>query len=135
MNKAALHGSLQTVLVVDDDKYSREVLRRKLGFWGVTDIHVAYDGRDGLNVMEAMVRDPDFLICDIFMPDMDGIEFIGALVKRHYKGGLILITGVNHDMLEVAQNIATLNGLRLLGTFTKPLHHEPLGQVMGFSAL
>ena len=92
MNKAALHGSLQTVLVVDDDKYSREVLRRKLGFWGVTDIHVAYDGRDGLNVMEAMVRDPDFLICDIFMPDMDGIAATRQVKQIAPRTSVIMLT-------------------------------------------
>ena len=135
MNNTALQGSLQTVLVVDDDEFSREVLRKKLSFWGVKDIHMAHDGRNAIAVLDGMARAPDFLICDIFMPDMDGIEFIGALAKREFKGAMILITGVSQDMLEVAHNIATLKGLRVLGTFTKPLHHEPLGQVMGFSAL
>ncbi len=135
MNNTALQGSLQTVLVVDDDEFSREVLRKKLGFWGVKDIHMAHDGRNAIAVLDGMARAPDFLICDIFMPDMDGIEFIGALAKREFKGAMILITGVSQDMLQVAHNIATLKGLRVLGTFTKPLHHEPLGQLMGFSAL
>ena len=73
MSSTALQGSLQTVLVVDDSELSREVSRKKLGFWGVTDIHMAQDGRDGLTVLSAMARAPDFLICDIFMPDMDAI--------------------------------------------------------------
>ncbi len=133
MSNTALQGSQQTVLVVDDDEFSREVLRKKLSFWGVTDIHMAHDGCDGLAVLNAMTRAPDFLICDIFMPDMDGIEFIGELAKREFKGALILVTGVNRDMLEVAESMATMKGLRVLGTFIKPLHYEPLGQVLGFS--
>ena len=132
MINTALQGSLQTVLVVDDDEFSREVLRKKLGYWGVTDIHMAHDGRHGISVLAAMTRAPDFLICDIFMPDMDGIEFVGELAKRDFVGALILITGVSKDMLNVASIIATKKGLRVLGTFTKPLHHEPLGQLMGF---
>ncbi len=135
MSSTALQGSLQTVLVVDDSELSREVSRKKLGFWGVTDIHMAQDGRDGLTVLSAMARAPDFLICDIFMPDMDGIEFIGVLAKQGFKGGLILITGGDHGMLEAAQLIATLKGLRLLGALTKPLHQDSLGKMMGFSAL
>ena len=135
MTNTVLQGAQQTVLVVDDDEFSREVVRKKLGFWGVTDIHMAHDGHDALAILDAMVRAPDFLICDIFMPDMDGIEFIGALAKRQYKGALILMTGVNRDMLEVAQDIASLKGLRVLGALTKPLHTEPLGQAMGLSAL
>jgi CheY-like chemotaxis protein len=134
MSSTALQGSLQTVLVVDDSEISREVLRKKLGFWGVTDIHMAQDGREGLAVLDAMAREPDFLILDVFMPDMDGIEFVGVLAKRSFKGSLILVTGVNQVMLEVAHDIARLKGLRVLGTFTKPLHHEPLGRMMGFAA-
>ena len=135
MTNTALQGALQTVLVVDDDEFSREILRKKLVFWGVTKIHMAHDGRDAIAILNDLPHPPDFLICDIFMPDMDGIEFIGALAKREFKGSLILITGVNRDMLEVAQDIATLKGLRVLGAFTKPMHNEPLGQLMGFSAL
>ena len=48
-------------------------------------------------------------LCEIFMPDMDGIEFAGALAKRDFVGALILITGVNQDMLEVASIIATMS--------------------------
>ena len=135
MNGSALQASQQTVLVVDDSELSREILRKKLEFWGVTDIRMAQDGRDGLAVLDALARTPDFLICDIFMPDMDGIEFIGALAKRGFKGALILITGGDHAMLEVAQDIATMKGLRMLGAVTKPAHQKQLGQLMGFSAV
>ena len=135
MSNKALQGSLQTVLVVDDDEFSREVLRKKLAYWGVTDIHMAKDGREGIAIFDTMARKPDFLICDIFMPDMDGIEFIGALAERKFKGALILITGVNRDMLEVAQDIATLKGLCVLAAFTKPLQTEQFGLAMGFSAM
>lgn len=135
MNNTALLDSRQTVLVVDDDAFSREIVRKKLAFWGVTDIHMAGDGAEALHVLSGMACMPDFLICDIFMPGLDGIEFLAALAQRKYAGGVVLITGVNQDMLEVAQTIATKNGLRVLGAFTKPLHHESLGQVMGFSAL
>ena len=135
MNCTALQGSLQSVLVVDDDEFSHEVLRKKLSYWGVTNIAVAHDGKDGMQVLDVMKCPPDFLICDIFMPDMDGIEFLGELAKRKYKGGIILVTGVNQDMLEIAQQIATHHGLKLLGAFTKPLNHESLGLAMGFSPL
>lgn len=134
MTNTALLGSLLTVLVVDDDEFSREALRRQLGFLKVTDIHMAYDGRNAMAVLDAMVRAPDFLICDIYMPNMDGIEIITELVKREFRGALILMSGGNQDMLQAARNIATMRGLRVLATFTKPLKHESLRQMMEFSA-
>jgi CheY-like chemotaxis protein len=67
------------------------------------------------------------------MPDMDGIEFIAELSRRRYSGGLILVTGVNLDMLDVASDIATMNGLNMLGCFTKPLKRELLGRALGLT--
>jgi CheY-like chemotaxis protein len=120
-----------SVLVVDDDEFSREVLRRKLLDLGVTNTQMAHDGLNGICVLDGLPRPPDFIVCDIFMPDMDGIEFLGELAKRHYQGGLILVTGVNLDMLQVAQNIATGKGLKMLGVLIKPLKREELGLMMG----
>ena len=123
----------QSVLVVDDDEFCLEVLRRKLLHLGVTDTRLARDGFEGLRVLDGMQAPPDFIICDIFMPDMDGIEFLGELVKRHYQGSLILVTGVSLDMLQVAQEIATFKGLKMLGVLTKPVQHEELGSMIGSS--
>ena len=134
---STVKAAMPTVLVVDDSESSREVIRKKLDFLGVTDIHMANNGREGLAVLNAMVSAkapvPDFVICDVYMPDIDGIEFIDVLVKRKFKGGLIVMTGVSQDMLEVAQHYASIKGLCVVGAFTKPLHHEPLGLAMGLA--
>ena len=133
MTDTTMQGVNKTVLIVDDDEFSRAIFCKKLGLLGLTDIHEAMNGRNGVFAMDQMPHPPEYLICDIFMPDMDGIEFVAELAKRHYKGGLILVTGVNKDMLEVAAHIATLSGLRVLGTFTKPVQLESLGQALGMA--
>lgn len=130
MNTAS-QGALPSVLVVDDDEFSQEVFRMTLGGLGVTDIHLACNGLDGLRTLKGMQRPPDFLICDIFMPDMDGIEFLDQLGKRGYQGGIILVSGGSFEMMAIARQIAIDDGLKLLGAFTKPLLREPLRQVMG----
>ncbi len=134
MVKTTVQASSMSVLVVDDDEFSQEVLRKRLVQFGVTDIHSAHDGRAGVFALDQMDRAPDVIFCDIFMPDMDGIEFVEELVARNFRGGLVLVTGVNRDMLTVAQDIATLNGLKVLGAFTKPLDREALGQALGLLA-
>lgn len=131
MGKAALQASLMSILVVDDDEFSQAVLRKRLLQFGVADIQAAHDGRAGVLALDLLERPPDVIFCDIFMPDMDGIEFVEELVARQYRGGLILVTAVNRDMLTVAQDIATLNGLKVLGAFTKPLERETLGRALG----
>jgi CheY-like chemotaxis protein len=124
-------SALPSVLIIDDDEFSRAMLRKVLTSLGVSDIHDAVNGLDGLRVLNRLETPPDFMICDVFMPDMDGIEFVGALVKLQYEGGLLLVTGGNIGMLEVANEIAQIQGLNVLGTFTKPVLAQALGRAMG----
>lgn len=133
MSGANLQSAPQSALVVDDDEFSREILRKNLLQMGIAEVALASNGLDGVAVLNRLANAPDFLICDIFMPDMDGIEFIAELNRRRYRGGLILMTGVNLDMLDVALDIATLHGLRVLGCFTKPLKRELLGRALGLT--
>ena len=122
------------VLIVDDDEFSLEILRRKLALLGLTNVQLASNGFAALRVLEKLPRPPEYLICDIFMPDMDGIEFVSELAMQRFAGGLMLVTGVNLTMLEVARDIATLKGLNVLGVFQKPVHEDALRKAMGLSA-
>ncbi len=123
-----------TVLVIDDDDYSQDLARLTLANLGFTRIEVACDGRIGLRLLDEMPQPPDFVICDIFMPEKDGIEFVGELAKRHYAGGVILISGGDAKMLSLARQIAVASGLNLRGAFTKPLQQEQLRQALSGEA-
>ena len=58
---------------------------------------------------------------DVFMPDMDGIEFLDHLSKQRYAGGVMLVSGQDVTMMAIAQEIALESGLKLLGAYTKPV--------------
>lgn len=121
------------VLLIDDDDFSQQALSITLGLWGITDIEVASSARTALKLLERLQYTPDFLICDIFMPDMDGIEFLMELRKRQYPGNIILVSGGNFDLLEMAQQLGLAGGLKVLGILTKPLFEEPLGALLGLT--
>jgi DNA-binding response OmpR family regulator len=67
------------VLVLEDDPAVQTLLRKQLTSHGFK-VTVASDGLDGLLKLES-VR-PDIMICDMMMPNLDGIEFVKA-VKGH----------------------------------------------------
>lgn len=127
MRTPTFDASTTSVLVVDDDAFSREVMQEMLAAEGITQVHMADNGRHALLALEAMPCPPDVLVCDVFMPDMDGIEFMTELALRQYPGDVVLVTGVDVGTLELARDIAAGQGIRLLGTFTKPL---PRGELM-----
>ena len=131
MKQVVLDPAAMAVLVVDDDEFSQQIIVGILEELGIGDVHIAGDGREGLRALAQMPRTPDFLICDLFMPDMDGIEFLAQLGKQGYKGGIILVTGGDVSMMAIARELAFADGLRMMATFVKPLNHVALAQVMG----
>jgi len=122
---------MPTVLLVDDDEFLRELMSEMLSQLGVTVVHQAGNGREALTVLDELAQPPDFLICDIYMPDMDGIEFVAELARLHYAGGLILLSGVNPETLQLARDIAIGEGIELVGAFVKPVRPEDLAQALG----
>lgn len=61
------------VLIVDDEYYTRKVIRTLLISVGVSDIHDASDGRSGLAAIHELA--PTIVILDWEMPGMSGAEF------------------------------------------------------------
>jgi two-component system response regulator MprA len=59
------------ILVVDDDEKIISLLRRSLAFEGY-EVNTAGNGQEGLKAM--LVSEPDLLILDVMMPQLDGWE-------------------------------------------------------------
>jgi len=119
-----------TVLIVDDDDFFRDLLGEMFAALGVTQVLNAANGNDGLKLLKSHPQPIDFLVCDVFMPDMDGIEFLNNLSARKYTGGIVMASGVDLEMLDLARTIADANGLRLLGSLTKPVMADQLQQAL-----
>jgi CheY-like chemotaxis protein len=65
-----------TILVVEDEALAREAIAQVLSAAGHTVVQ-AVDGRDGL---DSFLRcRPGLILCDILMPERDGLEMITAL--------------------------------------------------------
>lgn len=75
--QAVVNSVGKQVLVVDDDQNIREVVSmclHKLKGW---DVLTAASGQEGLNGIE--VNNPDVIILDVMMPEMDGLAFLRRL--------------------------------------------------------
>ncbi len=127
-------GQDLSVMVIDDDAFTCTLLSDMLSSQGVSEIYTAGDGRAALASLSKLKRAPDMLICDLCMPDMDGIELMAALAKRKYAGSVVLLSGVSIEVLQVAQTLALTDGIHLLGGYEKPLHPETLAAMLYESA-
>ena len=68
----------KTVLIVEDDKYMREVLVAKLAKEGFTVLE-AVDGSTGLDMTAK--KKPDLVVLDIILPVMNGFDYLEAKAK------------------------------------------------------
>lgn len=62
------------VLVVEDEPFTRKVIRTLLSGIGVSHIHEAGDGAEGLDAVRAIA--PDIVLLDWDLPKVDGTEFM-----------------------------------------------------------
>jgi signal transduction histidine kinase/DNA-binding response OmpR family regulator len=72
-------AATQTVLVVEDDDPTREMLRRTLENEG-WQVREAANGRLGLELISAGA--PDLVVLDLMMPEIDGFGFLRQLRER-----------------------------------------------------
>ncbi len=75
------------ILVVEDDKFLRELICRKLIKEGY-DVHEAIDGEDGLKKAKEVI--PDLVLLDLILPGIDGFEVL-ARIKENPKTSILPI--------------------------------------------
>lgn len=87
---------MATILVVDDDRSIRHLVRLSLGLEG----HEIYEANDGVAALE-LVRDirPDVVLLDIGLPRVDGLELLRRLQRSALRDAtrIILVTGSVRD--------------------------------------
>ena len=77
-------------LLIDDEEVIHQSIGEFLQHMGHTVVH-AYDGEEGLRL--AVEQELDVVICDIRLPDIDGLELLRRLKERSEDLEVILITG------------------------------------------
>jgi CheY-like chemotaxis protein len=131
MKSKKLPQSDLTVWAIDDDEINLDIMRDLLDQLGVTSVQAMSHSRKAMGLLETTTNPPDVIILDIYMPDMDGIEFMTELAKRQFAGGLILVSGVNIEMLDLARQLATESGMNVLAAMEKPIQLSELARAMG----
>ena len=79
----------QRILVVDDDRGTRHLLRSLLARAGFT-VVVARDGAEALATLRT--RQFDLMLLDVWMPRMNGLELLDTLEKRKRRPRVVVLT-------------------------------------------
>jgi CheY-like chemotaxis protein len=105
----------QTVLIVEDDERTREMLRRTLQKEG-WQVREAANGRLGL---EEMVRGtPGLILLDLMMPEMDGFTFMKELRQRPDGAKVPVVVITAKDLTDEDRRRLSGDVARILGKDT-----------------
>ena len=114
------------VMVIDDHKSMRSILRQMLGAIGVHDVIEAEDGGQALQTLRGeRLALPDLIICDLYMNGMGGSEFCNTLRRDKEMPGhgipVLVLTGEQDDFVhDVVRQIGAVE------VVVKPISPEEL---------
>jgi len=82
--------TMAKILIVDDSRTSRKILREILEEAGLEVIGEAVNGKEGVELFETL--QPDIVTLDITMPIMDGVEALKEIMKIDRTAKVIMVT-------------------------------------------
>lgn len=88
---------MSRILVIDDEKAIRNTLKEILEFESHT-VDLAEDGAAGVEMFANETY--DIVLCDIKMPQMDGIEVLDRLQQQSGETPVIMVSG--HGNIDTA---------------------------------
>ena len=114
------------ILVLDDEPFMVRLITQTLSLLGISDVVGCNSGAAALALIDNRDDGPDIIICDLNMPDMDGIEMIRQLDDHDYDGAMIFVSGENRRIMQAAERLARAHHITLLGHLGKPVAPEDL---------
>ena len=119
-----------TVMVVEDHEFQRRTTLQILANLGAGTLLEAADGEQALALLASQPR-PDIVICDLDMPNMDGVEFLRHLSEWGTQAAIVIASGLDGAVLRSAEETARGYGLEILGAIRKPLTARMLLRAVG----
>ena len=94
---------MKRVLIVDDSRTSRRILKDILDRAGYDIVGEAINGKEAVDMYEKL--QPDIVTMDITMPEMDGIEALRIIKKEHSEAVVVMVTaaGQKEKMVEAVK--------------------------------
>lgn len=111
-----------SILVVEDDEFQRLMVVNMLRSLAVALIHDVGNGQQAIEMIRGGgEKSIDIVICDLSMPEMDGLEFLRHLGQEHHNVSIILLSALGSRLLSSAARMAKMYGIKLLGAIEKPI--------------
>ena len=116
-------------LIIDDDPIALELLEGGLKACGFTETIQASNGEQAVAAFESNKARLDLVVCDLHMPEFDGVEFIQYLSGEKSQCPFIILSSASDVIVRSANTLADAGNLKVLGTLRKPLVFSQLAKL------
>jgi len=106
------------ILVIEDNAANLELIRYLLSYSGYTVLQ-ARDGTEGVDM--ARREQPDLVICDLQLPELDGYEVLQSLREDPTSAATIIVAVTAFSMPNDKQKVITVG---FNGYLSKPIDPE-----------
>jgi DNA-binding NarL/FixJ family response regulator len=107
------------ILLVEDNELTAIEIEQLFHVAHFSTITRAGNGREALDMLSQ--SSPELIVSDLRMPVMGGYEFLQRLAEQEYRGGIIIVSGVDQEIMQSVENSLSASKLNVLGIFSKPL--------------
>lgn len=107
-------------LIVEDQDFQREALALLLGNIGARHIFQVENGRVALDFLKDTAEPIDVILCDIDMPEMDGMAYLRNLAETGCDASVILVSALDRALLDSVETMAKDYGVEILGAMPNP---------------
>ena len=87
------------ILIVDDAAFMRKVIKDTLSKSGYTDLYEAVDGADAVEKYNEI--QPDLVLMDITMPNMDGLEALRAIRGKDGNANVVMCSAMGQESMVI----------------------------------
>lgn len=119
--------SANRVLIIDDDKRICRIIKRVADDLGIDSLAI-----DNPDLFESSYLDyePNVILMDLRMPRLDGIELLRKLSSQQSKAAIILVSGMDKNVLETSRDFGKTLGLNMAGVLCKPIDIDDLKNIL-----
>ncbi len=115
-----------SIVVVDDSDLIRELI---LDFSELCEVKAVAFGCWTETPPEALWA-ADALFLDIKMPAVDGLDILAYLEGEEFKKPIVIVSGMEPNILETTVAVGKKHGLNMLGTLAKPFNHKDFSSII-----
>lgn len=115
------------ILILDDDQQVGQAIER-MALTAGYEAHFTDTPHEFFERLDTW--HPDFIVLDLIMPTMDGVEVIAELSNRACQAKVIISSGADQRVLEAALRSAQGHGLTIQGLLSKPFSRDDLGLLL-----